>query len=105
MSSEKKIENNNIGKIIIIITLIIITIINHSAQGVPLRFEDDPTVPGCKLQLSPGVLALLRARYYEFDDAVMRSFLGGRKLTTKQVTKELAEVAQKTRVSFRSCRR
>lgn len=42
-------------------------------------------------------------RYYEFDDAVVRDFLG-KKLSAKH-RKELDEVAEKTGVSLKSCRR
>ena len=53
-----------------------------------------------KFQLPRTVVDELRARYYAFDDPVMRCFVG-RKLTGKQLTKDLGDIASRTRVSFR----
>lgn len=43
------------------------------------------------------------SRYYEFDDCVIREILG-KKLTSKS-RKDLDEVAEKTGITLKSCRR
>ncbi|XP_046746937.1 acidic fibroblast growth factor intracellular-binding protein [Diprion similis] len=54
-------------------------------------------------QIEPQTSQMLIEMYYEFDDAVVRDFVG-KKLSAKH-RKELDEVAEKTGVSLKSCRR
>ncbi|XP_012277322.1 acidic fibroblast growth factor intracellular-binding protein isoform X1 [Orussus abietinus] len=54
-------------------------------------------------QIEPQTARMLIEMYYEFDDSVVRELLG-KKLTSKS-RKDLDEVAEKTGVTLKSCRR
>ncbi|EFA08394.1 acidic fibroblast growth factor intracellular-binding protein [Tribolium castaneum] len=54
-------------------------------------------------QIEPQTRQLLIEKYYDFDDVVVRELIG-KKLSSKH-RKDLDEVAEKTRVPLKSCRR
>ncbi|UYV80453.1 FIBP, partial [Cordylochernes scorpioides] len=54
-------------------------------------------------QLAPVTRKMLIERYYEFDDVVIREFLG-KKLSSRN-RKELEEVSERTNINVKSCRR
>ncbi|RZF48414.1 hypothetical protein LSTR_LSTR007581 [Laodelphax striatellus] len=54
-------------------------------------------------QIEPQTKQLLIEKYYEFDDVVIREFIG-KKLSSRH-RKDLDEVSEKTNVSLKSCRR
>ncbi|XP_057323494.1 acidic fibroblast growth factor intracellular-binding protein isoform X2 [Microplitis mediator] len=54
-------------------------------------------------QIEPQTSRMLIEMYYEFDDSVVREILG-KKLTSKS-RKDLDEVAEKTGITLKSCRR
>ncbi|KAI4454789.1 acidic fibroblast growth factor intracellular binding protein [Holotrichia oblita] len=56
-----------------------------------------------EFQIEPQTKQLLIEKYYDFDDVVMRELLG-KKLSSKH-RKDLDEVAEKTKVALKSCRR
>lgn len=64
----------------------------------PSRFAEQTV-----FQMEDGVRQRLIARYYELDDSVLRELLGLR--LTSKIRKDLDEVAEKTGVRLRSCRR
>ncbi|CAL1265108.1 unnamed protein product [Larinioides sclopetarius] len=54
-------------------------------------------------QIAPSIQRMLIERYYEFDDAVIREFLG-KKLSARN-RKDLDDVSEKTGIQVKSCRR